>query len=278
MRVAKVISTCFIRRSIRQKSYLIGEPVGYFGHSQNFQSPEDVINLIKFNISEEKKFNPGVKKRDLIIVNNDVGNKKGNNFLKKLSKIKIPNGKIIVTKRKNFGMSFGAFSYAFKKFRSKYDYFLFTEDDIIVCRENYIKIGIENLKKIKNAGYLSYIHSTKVRKNYFDQLGINSKIPITCHGAIGLSSTILLNKVYKKYGELPHYHGNDYKKNITFGEVAFPNSFVQMGYKIIDFPKEYVSFVPAYDLMRGINYKKWPNFIEKNLYYIKNYIYKFLTT
>ena len=278
MKIAKVISTCFIKRTLKKKTYLIGDPLGYFGHSQNFQSPDDVIELIKFNILMEKKYNPGVKNRDIIIVNNDVGYQKGNNFLKKLTKIKIPFGKIIVKNRNNFGMSFGAYNFAFNKYRTKYDYFIFTEDDIIISRDNYIRKSLEIFKKTKKAGYLAYVHSTKVNKKYFKNLGIKKFKPISCHGAIGLSSTKLLNEVYNKYGKLPYYKGNDYIKCITYGEVAFPNSFIQLGYKIIDFPKNFISHIPAYDLMKGKKYKKWPNILEKSLYYFKHYVYNLLTS
>ena len=118
MKAVKIIATCFAKRSIRLKTYLIGDPLGYFGHSQLFKSHDDIINLIKFNISMEKKNNPGIKRRDIIIINNDVGFKRGNNFLKKISGTKIPFGKIIVCNRKNIGMSFGAYDYAYKKFKN----------------------------------------------------------------------------------------------------------------------------------------------------------------
>ena len=105
MKVAKVITTCFIKRTFRPKTYLVGDPVGYFGHSQVLRSPNEVLDLVKYNIAQEKKTDPGIKKRDLIIINNDVGFKKGNSFLNKISGLKIPHGKIITHTRKNFGMS-----------------------------------------------------------------------------------------------------------------------------------------------------------------------------
>ena len=83
MKVAKIIATSFAKRNFRTKTYLLGSPLGFFGHSQTFGSPQDILNLIKFNISIEKKIDPGVDKRDLIIINNDIGYKKGNTFLKK---------------------------------------------------------------------------------------------------------------------------------------------------------------------------------------------------
>jgi|TARA_B100001750_G_C15230206_1_gene457703 hypothetical protein len=78
MKAAKVIATCFAKRSFRLNIYLIGDPVGYFGQSQIFETLNDIIDLIKFNIFIEKKYKTGIKRRDLIIINNDIGFKKGN--------------------------------------------------------------------------------------------------------------------------------------------------------------------------------------------------------
>ena len=61
MKAAKVIATCFAKRSFRPKTYLIGDPLGYFGHSQVFKNSEDIINLIKFNIAVEKNINQASK-------------------------------------------------------------------------------------------------------------------------------------------------------------------------------------------------------------------------
>jgi hypothetical protein len=273
MKVAKIIATSFAKRSFRAKTYLIGSPLGFFGHSQIFGSPQDILNLIKFNISIEKKIDPGVDKRDLIIINNDIGYKKGNTFLKKISGKKIPFGKIITCNRKNTGMSFGAYNYAFKKFKNKYDYFLFTEDDTIIAKKNYFKIGIDLLNSSFKAGFVAYIHSTKVHKRYFKALNLKKENAISCHGATGLSSNYLLNKVLKKKGCLPYYNGNDYIKCITYGEIGFPNAFVQLGYKIVDLPKDLILTVPACDLLNKILYKKWPSSLEKIIFYIKKNIY-----
>ena len=274
MKAAKVIATCFVKRTFRPKSYLVGNPLGYFGHSQVLRSPEEVLDLVKYNISLEKKINPGIKKRDLIIINNDVGFKKGNEFIKKISGTKIPFGEIITYNRKNIGMSFGGYNYAFKKLKDKYDYFLFTEDDNIIVKKNYFKTGIKIFNSDKDAGFLAYIHSTKVNRSYYKPLNLNKDNAISAHSASGLSSTNILKKVFKKYGRLPYYNGNDYQKCITYGEVGFPNSFIKIGYKIIDLPKDLILSVPAYDLMNKKKYKKWPNKKEIFNWYFKHYLYK----
>ena len=84
------------------KSYLVGEPLGFFGHSQRGENEDDIIKLIKFNIEKEKQCYAGVD-RDLIIVNSDVNSFKGNKFISELSTTEIPGGKIICITRKNIG-------------------------------------------------------------------------------------------------------------------------------------------------------------------------------
>ena len=51
----------------------------------------------------------------------------------------------------------------------------------------------------------------------------------------------------------------------------FPNSFIQLGYKLVDLPNDSVFGMPAYDYMRKIKYKKFPNFFDLIVdYYYKN--------
>ena len=73
MKCAKVISVCFIPKKKIDRTYLLGEPVGFFGHSQKSDSAKDTINNLEFLVNYENKYNPGVE-RDLIIVNNNVDN------------------------------------------------------------------------------------------------------------------------------------------------------------------------------------------------------------
>ena len=61
--------------------------------------------------------------RDLIIVNSDVGSEQGNKFIQELNNKKINDGKILTFTRKNIGLSYGAYSDAFLKFREFYDFF-----------------------------------------------------------------------------------------------------------------------------------------------------------
>ncbi len=277
MKCAKVIPICFIPKKKIEKTYLLGEPLGFFGHSQKSENSKDAINNLEFLINYENKYNPGVE-RDLIFVNNDVGNLEGNNFLKKISGKSINNGKIICLNRDNIGRSFGAFSHAFSKFRSYYDYYLFSEDDILVFGENYFIKGIDIFNSHKNAGFLAYIGKTKVGKWRWKELNLNKDTAYTCHGATGLTSSKILEEIFKIYNYLPHYQGSDRELDITFGEVGFPSSIIKIGYEIIDLPKNLILAVPLYDEIRGIKYRKFPNFTEKTFFYFKKYIYNIFST
>jgi hypothetical protein len=278
IKVAKVITTAFMPRSVRLKTTITGIPPLFMAHSQNFTSINKIKNLLLLNISLEKKYDPGTNiYRDLIIVSPEVGCKEGNIFLNKISNIKIPKGKIIIMRRKNIGMSYGSYSDAFKKFRKKYHYFLFTEDDWLIYGNDYLKIGIDIIKSKKNIGFVAYQAKTKIGKHHWKYLNINDeKKAFSCHGSCGLSSTPILNKIYKKYKKLPHYNGNDYFKVIRYGECMFGNSFYKIGYKIADLPRDKNLGMPAYDYIRNIKYKKFPNLLDLGNHYLQTSIIKFL--
>ena len=276
MKVAKIVATCFKAKSVVLKTKLTGDPLGYYFHSQNFTTTKDFINLINLHVELDKSTNPG-NDLDLILVNSDVGNIEGNNYINSLNNIKINRGKILSYTRNNKGLSFGAFSDAFKKFRSQYDYFLFTEDDVLIYKENYSKEGIDLLNNNKNNGFVSYVGVTKIKSYHRKFLNLKKSEAYSCHGGIGLSSTKILNKIYNKDDKLPHYDGIDYKKGIMFGEIMFTSNIIKEGYKLVDLPENKTLSIPAYDFMRKIDYKKKPSLIEKSFYYLKRFIYIFFS-
>ena len=123
MKIAKVITTSFVPRVVREDTGLAGSPMGYFSHSQNFQTEESVIDLINWVIDSESMCNPGYPV-DLIIVNNDSGWGKGVNFLKKIDGKTLNHGKVRVLTKENYGRSFGGYNYAFKLLQDEYEYFM----------------------------------------------------------------------------------------------------------------------------------------------------------
>ncbi len=276
MRIAKVVSTCFKRGRVREKTLLIGEPIGFFSHSQNFTTVKDTIHLLNFQISMEEKYPPGIN-RDIIIVNSDVGSEEGNLFIKKLNNKKIDNGKIITFTRENFGLSYGAYNDAFIKFKENYDYFLFVEDDLITAKKNYLKIGLDKFKENTNTGFLAYYGVSKIPKSWWKIAGLNDRNAFSAYSGCGLTSKKILNEIYHKHGCIPHNKKDiNHLNSIAYGEIAFSKSFIDLNYNLIEMRNE-ILIIPAYDLMRNIQYKKYPNFFEKSIWIIKLKIYKFFS-
>ncbi len=251
VRIVKIIATSFYFRTVRMETELCGNPPVYTLHSQNFTNNSEIEKLILFNIEKENQCDPGYPV-DLAFVNNNVGNEAGNKFIDNLSSQKLNNGKIFVIQNTNHGWSYGAFSKGFEVLKDEYDYFIFTEDDMIVNKNNYAKISLETFKNNKDCGFVSYggisswINEEKNRENL-----------IHAHGAWGFTSKNILQKIYYKYGKLPHSKlskKTDYKDIIMEGEIKFTNAIYKMGHPLVEAPDKL--FHPAYDLMRGIN-KPW---------------------
>lgn len=252
MKIAKVIATSFYYRTIRYSTELCGNPPVYTLHSQKFTNDEEIKKLILFNIENENNCNPGIPV-DLILVNNDVGNKDGNDFVSKFNGKEIKNGKIIVIQNNNNGWSYGAYNRAFQDLKDNYDYFIFTEDDVILAKENYAKILYDIFINNQNCGFVSYLGLSYNN----DSLSLNDSIH--AHGAYGFTSTAILKEVNKKYGRLPHsdFYDKKYYENIILeGEIKFTNCILKMGYSLLEVPDNNKLFEPAYDLMRGIK-KPW---------------------
>ena len=271
---ARILATCFKAKRVVEKTLLAGHPLGYYYHSQNFTTEQDIIELLKFNIKQEKKIDPGLQ-RDLIIVNSDIGSEIGNEFVMSLEGEPLQKGNIRVIQRSNVGLSFGAYSDAFKLFRNEYEYFIFTEDDLSILENNYVKKSIELFESSKNAGFLAFVGKTKIKRGHWKALGITEKKnAFGCHGACGLSSSKILGEIFDAHGMLPHNQTDEYQSGITFGEVALPLAISRAGYELVDQPKDTYFAIPSYDVMRGIKVVKFPNSLDKLIFYLKHYLHR----
>jgi hypothetical protein len=200
MKICKVIVTALIDRD-RGGS----DSFPYHAQTHNVSS---ILEMIKDSIELDKKYPPGVE-MDTIIVNNDVGDKDANI---KLHELKSKNVKIFT--RPNNGGSFGAYLDVFLKFKDKYEYFIFTEDDILVGGvNNYASLLIDYYVK-ENVGFIGLIGVTSPQVKH----------PIHCHGGVGIVKTEILNQVYTTNPFL--YDGFDKDLSITH-EIEFTNRIMK---------------------------------------------------
>jgi len=202
----------------------------YFGNRH--RSPKngsDVLKLMKFTVQKEVEIDPGVD-LDTIIINNKSGYGPGEEYLNSIDGMKTNRGKIKVLHRENVGISYGAYNFAFKKFRDKYKYWFFLEDDNVAVEDGYYYNCLKLLNSDKGIAFVGVMGLSK------------GKQKIHANGGYGLSSDKYLGEVFDMFGKLPYYDGKLNLKNWSnsiyphtiFGEIEFTNIFVQNGYKIVD--------------------------------------------
>ncbi len=271
MKVAKVITTTFLPRSVRENTGLCGVPMGYFSHSQNFTTKESIIDLIKFTLETESQCKPG-EVVDIVIVNNDSGWQEGIQFLNTIDGKSLGRGKIRVLNRQNLGRSFGGYNHAFKMLRSEYDYFIFTEDDILICRHGYASIGIEFFNQTKNCGFVAYQCISSIGLDYCPEDALHA------HGGVGISNVRVLDEVVRNHGALPHADkitSQEYVDILNKGEIPFTNKIHKLGYKLASVPDDIKLYDFAYDMMRGIDMPRFPSTPRRALTIAKMKAYEY---
>lgn len=197
----KVIVTHFAARRIRLN-------VRYPYHQQQIESAAQSLQMLRDVLAADHG------DAALIIVNNRSGFKEGEDFLDGLP--------YLVEHRNNDGGPIAAFEHAFIHYRERFDYWLFTEDDILITQP-YHKY-IERFERERNCGFLAIA-------------GFHDREPCHAHGAIGLTHCSILDEVIKRHGGFPHPSGNgwDQREMELNGEVAFSQAILGLGYRIIPY-------------------------------------------
>ena len=264
VRCCKVISTCFIPREIREDTTIMGWPPGFFKHSQNFPDEYAVLALVKLNIEIENTVAPGLPV-DTIIVNNDSGWEPGKRFLDSCNGAPSKTGKLKVLHRENYGRSFGGYNAAFEAFEDCYDYWLFTEDDILLNGNYYYSKLVSCFERKKNTGF--------VAAQALSSAGLDSESNLLhAHGGVGLSHRRVLQKVKAEQGYLPHCRKGepqDFHSIVRNGEIAFTHVIDQMGFGLVDDWEVPPVYEYGYDYMRKIPPRaNTPGSIKTLVYYL----------
>jgi hypothetical protein len=148
----------------------------------------------------------------------------------KLVPKKIQDTDIEINFRKNYGMSYGAWSDAFVKYQEKYKYYIFNEDDYFFVLDNWDQYLVNKFNSLNNCGYLCM-----VAREGFEWCDYKKH----AGHATGISSYEVLKKVYDKYGELPHSKDGDYYTNEQQGQVNQTHSVIEVGYDIYDVREDF---------------------------------------
>jgi hypothetical protein len=146
----------------------------------------------------------------------------------------IQNAEVEISFRKNYGMSYGAWSDAFDRNEDKYDYFIFNEDDYAFVENDWDSYLVNKFNSYEDCGYLCMvIREPHYWNDYKKHAGHST----------GISSNKVLKDVKNKHGYLPHSKEGDYSSNEQFGQVMQTFVMLELGYNIYDVRDDYrVSF------------------------------------
>ncbi|MBS0335298.1 MAG: hypothetical protein JSS40_00440 [Proteobacteria bacterium] len=219
---------------------MCGDPLGPFMHAQNFPNPESVLDLVALNLEFERKVDPGVE-CDTILVNNDTGWRKGNSYLASIDGSRTFAGRLTVLNRGNFGTSLGGYNHAYERFRDRYDYWTFTEDDILISGERWYARCIETFESREDTGFVAI-------------QGLSREHALHAHGGVGTTHVRILDAVRRTWGSLPHRQADETQTDhdhIIFGEVLFTNLISRMGHRLVTMDADPPLYTFAYDHMRN---------------------------
>jgi hypothetical protein len=146
----------------------------------------------------------------------------------------IQNAEVEISFRKNYGMSYGAWSDAFDRNEDKYDYFIFNEDDYAFVENDWDSYLVNKFNSYEDCGYLCMVIREPHHWNDYKKHAGHST---------GISSNKVLKDVKNKYGYLPHSKEGDYTSNEQLGQVMQTFVMLELGYNIYDVRDDYrVSF------------------------------------
>jgi hypothetical protein len=217
----KVIATCFAGREVREHPEQCGDPPGPFTHAQNFPDAGSVLELMKMVVDCERTVDPGVA-CDTIIVNNDVGWTPGNRYLAELDGSPTFAGAFKVLTRDNIGASMGGYNHAFERLGHIYDYWAFTEDDILLSGHRHLAQCISALQR-PEIGFVAIQGLSRVPAQH-------------AHGGVGVTRASVLAEVCRVWGSLPHCRRDQPQSaeaHSLWGEVLFTNVIERLGYELI---------------------------------------------
>lgn len=163
----------------------------------------------------------------------------------------VQGSRVEINFRENYGMSYGAWSDIFLKNKSKYDYYIFNEDDYFFVENDWDSYLVKKFNSFDNCGYLCMV----AREGY-------EWCDYKKHAghATGISSFEVLNKVVQKYGKLPHSKKGDYSSVEKEGQINQSHSVIELGYEIFDVRDDFiVNFAMTdseYDIWKFFSWNK----------------------
>jgi hypothetical protein len=149
----------------------------------------------------------------------------------------------VILRRENRGLSYGSWNHAWQQYKNAgFDWWIFIEDDYVPAFRSFEYEMIRLYRRYigENGGYLcglvlggadGYGKGTARAKRHVRHAS-NSN---------GITEQRCLERIQKRYGELPHSKAADYTQE--GGQIAFSHRFLRMKMDLLDVGVEYRTLV-----------------------------------
>lgn len=132
--------------------------------------------------------------------------------------------------RKNVGMSYGALSDVYGKYRTSFDYYIVAEDDYLPSLKDLDTVLLGMIENSPQCGFLCGLVWT-ARGIMIPHAGI----------FLGIMRSMALEKVWLKNGSLCRFSGGNYGEAELVGQVGLSSSILLAGFSIQDWLKTHKS-------------------------------------
>lgn len=194
-------------------------------HNQNLSTPELYKEMVKTLFEVERDTDPGLDMDSYMVVYKDKWNswKEWEQY----DQTAIKRGKFHVIFEERDGGNYQMFNKAYQEIKDKYDWFIFTCDDLMVFGDQYYKKILDRWEE--GCGYVALQGGGEI---------LPDEVQNHVHGSIGLTSKKILEEVCAvNGGELPHPKAEPWTQeaNIHEGEIPFTNKIHNLGYKFVNY-------------------------------------------
>jgi len=207
---------------------------------------ENKLDTAKFTIAAHKYFKSGVA-YDLIIVDNESPDPEARDFFKSLG----------AYRRINFGYSFGAWKWAWQHFGNKYDFYLFTEDDIAPTRNSWLAEILTKYLSKPHIGAIGSFVEGRSRNESMSELiwtllGHDRDMIYNLDGSFVFTSSSVLSQI-----EIPLFDCSPGKFSPSVNEVVFVHPILKLGYSIESYDDGIHLVIHGTEVFTGDIGRKW---------------------
>ena len=193
---------------------------------------EDRTYYIRTQLQALEKVKHNLDQITFVIPDNPDEPKEFTEFLETIPR-RIGTALVKIMRRENFGQSYGSYSDVYKQYRDRFDYYILVEDDYIFVQNHFDLELMINFEAMLGCGFLC-------------SLILEDLETPNLHAGIanGITSAAVLEKIWQKYGELPHRNWDDAAlteetKYNTGPQIKFSLAFLEVGKGLYDMTYKY---------------------------------------